>query len=82
MRRRALLMPHRIVLRFECYSASITSGIGTLRQFAALQRRVRSRGQTRRHRRASLTGESDPEQTLKVDRLVGSLGGSVVERVG
>jgi hypothetical protein len=35
-----------------------------------------------RGRQAAFPAALDPEQTLKVDRLVGSLGGSVVERVG
>ena len=44
------------------FAAAQESGSGTVRQFAALQRRVRSWGQTSRHRRDSVTGEDDPLQ--------------------
>jgi hypothetical protein len=40
--------------------------MGTLRQFAARQWRVRSWGQTSHHRRNGMTGEFDPIQTSEV----------------
>jgi hypothetical protein len=44
----------------------LTSVYGTVRQFAALQRRVRSWGQTSRHRRDSVTGEDDPNRSCSI----------------